>query len=303
MARTELFSRRQPGGQFAVIDVTRAPGDIFFVSSGTGTDAAGYGLSPDTPVATLDYAMDLCTASKGDQVILMPGHAEALVGATSCVLNVAGVEVIGIGNGTLQPTFTLGTADAATISVTAANVRISNIKIISDLADVVAGITAANTADGLVVENCWFTDGAAAKELVIGLSVAAACDRVIIRDNFFSTVDGGGCASAIKLVGATANSVIRDNYIHGDYSAACLDGATAGGTYIHIKGNEMWNTDGAAGLAISLHATTTGAVVNNYCLGGKDGTSAIAAAGTLVCENYGTNAAGASGLIKPAVDA
>ena len=219
MARTPLFSRKQSGGIFVFTDETQSTGDKYWVNSGTGTDATGNGRNPDSPVATLDYAIsNLATASKGDQIFLMPGHAESIVGATGAVMDVAGVDVIGLGSGALQATFTLGTAVGATISVTAPNCKIRNIKIVSDLADITAGITAGALADGLVVEDCWLTDGAAAKELVIGISIAAACDRVIIRDNYFQTVDAGGCASAIKLVGATANSRIERNYIKGDYN-------------------------------------------------------------------------------------
>lgn len=302
MSRTELFSRKQAGGVFVITDESKTTGTIFWVDSNTGTDAAGYGRTPDTPVATLDYAVGLCTANKQDRIYLMPGHAESIASATGAVVDIAGVEIIGIGYGAKVPTFTLGTATAATISITAANVHVSNIKVISDLADVAAGITAAATADGLVVENCWFTDGAAAKELVIGISLAADCDNVKILNNYFTTVDGGGCASAVKFVGATDDTWVVGNTMQGDYSAACIDGGTAGGTKIHIHDNVLWNTDAAAGLCLTLHATSTGSVVRNLAFGGKDGTSPFAAAGALVAENYGSNAAGASGIILPAVD-
>jgi len=126
---------------------------------------------------------------------------------------------------------------------------------------------------------------------------------VTIRDNYFQTVDGGGCASAIKFAGASANSVVERNYIHGDYSAAGLDAITAAGTFMLVQDNVMWNTDTTAGLASGLHAGTTGSFVRNLAFGGKNGTSAFSAcAAMLVAENYQTNAAGASGVITPAVD-
>ena len=76
MARTELFVRKQPGGIFSVEN--NAPpfgtGERFYVHSVTGTDQTGSGKNPDNPVATLDYAVGLCTASKGDIIYLMPGQ-------------------------------------------------------------------------------------------------------------------------------------------------------------------------------------------------------------------------------------
>ena len=299
--RTMLYVSQQNGGMFSVADAAQGCGAVFFVHAGTGTDAAGYGQNPDAPFASLDYAIGNCTASKGDRIVLMPGHAESLATATSCVIDVAGVQVIGVGVGALQPTFTLITATTATISVTAANCRIDNVKVISDLADMGVGITAAATADGLVVENCWFTDGSVTKELVIGISIAAACDNVKIRNNQFTTVPAGGCASAIALVGATANSLIADNYVSGQYSTAAIDGATAAGTHIKILRNVIANLDTGAGLGVSLHASTTGAVCDNRNFGGKN-TVHVVAAGCMVAENYSSNALGASGFINPAID-
>src|SRR3972149_2755330 len=110
MARTELFARKQPGGVFTVEDFKNIPGEVFFVHSGTGTNGAGYGKNPDAPVATLDYAVGLCTADKGDVIFVMPGHAENIGSATACVLDVAGIKVIGCGYGTLRPTLSITTA-------------------------------------------------------------------------------------------------------------------------------------------------------------------------------------------------
>ena len=298
--KNAIFGRRQPGGATTYADERYTNKDIVYVSSVTGTDADGYGRHPESPCATLDYAISLNSNPK--PIILLPNHAETLVGATSCVLDVAGTEVWGRGTGTERATFTLGTATAATISITAANCQLHNIKVISDLADVAAGVTAAAGADGLLIEDCWFADGAAAKELVIGVSCAADCDNVTIRNNWFTTANGGGCASAIKFVGATDNSRVERNFIFGDYSAAGIDGATAAGTLILLLDNWIHNHDATAGLAISMNSSTSGIVSGNHCHGGKDGTAPLAVAGMDPYENYGTNAEGASGIILPAVD-
>ena len=304
LARTALTVKRSVGGLFALEDMSVSTGSRIYVSSGTGTDAAGYGSGPDLPVATLDYAVGLCTANKGDIIYLMPGHAESLAAATSAAVDVAGISIVGLGHGSLIPTFTLITATTATIAVTAANVRIKNIKVISDLADVAAGITASNAADGLTIENCIFSDGAAAKELVIGVSLAAACDGCVIRDCLFTTVDGGGCASAIKLVGESVDTLIENCVIFGDYSSSGIDGGTAGATRLRILDNEVRNADATAGLAIKLHASTTGTVRGNLMLGGKDGTAPIAFAAAFCGQNYYSNAAGASAaILAPATDA
>jgi hypothetical protein len=304
LARTALFVRRTVGGLFSVEDTTLGTGNRVYVCSLTGVDAGGYGVSPDKPVATLDYAVGLCTAGKGDIIFLMPGHAESKAAAGNMALiDVIGVRIIGLGNGSLKPTFTLGHADA-TISVSAANVRIENVKIISDVADCAVGLTAAATADGLTVENCDFYDGAVDKELVIGISIAAACHEVTVRNCRFVVNDGdaGGCASAIACAGACNYLRFVGNFIQGNFTAGVIVASAAASVAVLIADNVIFNTDTGAGLGIVLKSDTTGAVVRNLVTNAKDTVAPVTAAACHVSQNYGSNAAGASGILKPAQD-
>jgi nitrous oxidase accessory protein NosD len=302
--RTAFFSRHQPGGYFSIEDMSLGTGSRFFVSSVTGTDGAGYGRNPDAPVATLDYAVGLCTASKGDKIYLMPGHAETKTTTGDiATVDIAGVEVIGLGNGPLRPTFTFGHA-GTTLTVSAANCLIRNIKIISDVADCAVGITASATADGLTVENCDFYDGALTKELVIGISIAAACHEVTVRNNRFIVNDGdtGGCEAAIKLAGASNHTRIEGNFIQGNFTGYPIDLTTAASVGVIVSENSVFNTDTANGYGVAAHASTTGHVVRNLITNAKDTVAPVTAAACHVGQNYGSNAAGASGIIKPAVD-
>ena len=121
MTRTALFSRHQPGGVFTIDDLEQHPGDIWFVNNTVtaATDATGYGQNPDAPFATLDYAIGQCTASNGDVIYVMPGHAEDLTAADSIDVDVAGIKIIGLGWGALKPTFST-TAAAGSFKVDAA---------------------------------------------------------------------------------------------------------------------------------------------------------------------------------------
>lgn len=127
MARTALESRQYPGGLFSIEDQAIGTGQRFFVHAGTGTDAAGYGSDPDRPVASLDYAVGLCTASKGDIIYLMEGHAET---TTAIAVDVIGVRIIGLGRGRLIPALTATTAATDLINVSAANVAIRNVRLV-----------------------------------------------------------------------------------------------------------------------------------------------------------------------------
>ena len=282
-------------------------GNVWFVDSGNAnaTDANDgiHGHTPDLPLATIHYANQLCTASQGDTILVAAGHTEAVADSDELELDVAGVTVQGYGSGSLIPTVTLGTATDAAIAVSAPNVTIRGIKVISDLENMAAGITLSALADGAVIENCIISDGAADKELIIGISVTAACNNVTIRNNRFLTTDGGGCASAVKFVGASNDSVIEDNVIYGDYSAAALDLATAASTRIVVRRNLIRNADTTASFAVDCHANTTGWLADNYCAteGGAHG-DAIATADMACAGNLASGADGAQGIAEPGVD-
>jgi hypothetical protein len=276
-------------------------GSLFYVDATNGDDTFD-GKSWKKAKATIDAAIGLCTADKGDRILMAPWHAETLTAATSCVMDIAGVSLLGIVQGNQRPTISLGTLAAATISVTAANCRISGIKLISAVIDATAGITVAATGDGLEVDNCIITDGGAALEMVIGISLAAAADGCYIHDNRFYTVPAGGCATAITLVGESAQTVIVRNYIQGDYSASAISGVTAAATLLTVSDNYIINIDTTAGSCIDMHASTTGMSCNNRMMGGKSIADCWIADGMVSIENYATGAVSASGLVEPAVD-
>lgn len=108
-------------------------GNVFFVhSSGSNGNS---GKTPGQPFATVDYAVSQCSASQGDLVIVMPGHAET---TTAVGLDVAGVSVIGLGYGRNRPALTATTAASDLVSVSAANCSLQNVR----LAGAASGCTA-----------------------------------------------------------------------------------------------------------------------------------------------------------------
>jgi len=85
-------------------------GDVYFLDSGGANAANGnVGKHPvNDPVATLAGAFDRCTASNGDFIIPLPGHAETLTAEVA--VDVAGATIIGVGNGDNKPAFTVNGA-------------------------------------------------------------------------------------------------------------------------------------------------------------------------------------------------
>ena len=305
MAKTELFVRKQNAGVFTAVTEQSSTGNIWWVDSGAtsgGADAAGYGRSPASPFLTLDYAIGKCTASNGDVIYVMPGHAESIIGASTLTLDVAGVKIIGLGSGLSIPTFTYTTAETATFNITAANCHVENLYLYANYTGgVAAGITVGALADGLVLKNIVMEESANTTEFLIGISIAAACHQVTIDGLQFFGVAGGSDTQCIIFVGASNFSVVKNCVIYGDFSGAAVDALTAASTYMTFEKNLVWNTDTTAALVISVKSDTTGMMAYNYCFAPKNDVCPVGAAMAFV-QNYTTNVANKNGFYLPAVD-
>ena len=275
-------------------------GKTFYVDSNHGDDGRS-GRSPETCLATLDAAIGKCTADHGDVVYLLPGHAESeAVAATSiATMDIAGVTVIGLGDGDQMPTFSLGVADA-TFTISAPDCLLRGVRIKSTVADVAVGITMSALSDNTIIDGCVFRDDGAAKELLAAISITAAANGITIKNCDFRTTAAAGSANAILSAAVTDLNLIK-NTIYGKYSAGGI--LTSGViTRSVITDNVVVNAEAA--IAIALNGTTSTGILARNLLGG---TTSIAAALTgdnaMWCfENYVTGAAAASGLIDPAVD-
>lgn len=146
------------------------PGEVFWVNGSSVIAKGGVGGSdgnPGTykkPFATIDYAIGRCTASRGDVIMVMPGHTETVSAAGGIACDVAGVSIVGLGVGTARPTVTLDTATTASITVSAANVSIKNMIFTANFADV--AVLFDPTAVNFHVEDCKFADTAADMDFV-----------------------------------------------------------------------------------------------------------------------------------------
>ncbi len=304
--RTSLFSRKQPGGVWTIEDLLEHPGNIWFVDSGaTGaSNAAGYGLSPDQPFATLDYAIGKCTASNGDTIYVMPGHAENLTAADSIDCDVAGVNIVGLGWGSLKPTFST-TAAAGSITVAAPNVRIRNLRFVANFA---TGTTTAMTlhadCDDLVVEDCDFRDTSADNEFLIHVSVPTGVGPCTFRRCTFVTA-AGTMSNSFLFAGTSTNFTIEDCYFFVDSSDSVIDHAAGASANLRINRCTIINMDtGAAGYCIEQKSDGSGVVSDCRLAYNKTDAEVGVGAATWWFETYATNTIGtSSGVLDPVAGA
>ena len=252
---------------------------------------------------TVNSAVGATTASRGDRLYVLEGHTENLTAATSVNLNVNGVSVIGIGEGGLMPKFS-ATALAGSITISGTDCLLENIWVYSNATDgVTSGITVAATADGSTLRRIRMTEAANTKEFLTWIAVATTIADLTIEDCVLQGIIGGTDANAIKFAGTSADCVLRNNYIYGDFSGAVVDHLTGASTTLRATGNRMANMDAGAGLVFSLKSDGTAYCTDNYAFGNKIDATVFVGAAAVWHQNYGSNTLGDSGILFPAAAA
>lgn len=245
-------------------------GQIFYVDSGVTT--AGNGTSWENAVATLDAGVNLCTANRGDVIFVAQGHAENLSGADGVDVDIAGVTIIGLGNGDLRPTFSYTNgAGEFVLGAAGDNSSIHNLRFIATVDSVVKAIDVEAACVGWGIYNCEFSaETTTTDEFDDVIIIGAAADKGVIQGCRFLGDPGSNAdpQSCINFVDCDY-LVIRNNEFFGDRAVACIENHTTASNFIIIENNILFNgiIGGSAGLngqpVIELVATTTGVVRKN----------------------------------------
>src|SRR3990167_991761 len=293
------------------------PGKVFWVGNAAAAKLPEHKSASDgnqgtfnDPFSTLDYAIGKCTASRGDIIMVKPGHSETYSAADGFALDVAGVAIIGLGVGSLRPKFILDTADTADVNISAANTSLYNVVFEAGFADIVRAVqvtaanvtlknvefqdqatdenfftpikatsTTDNNADGLWVEGCkWYSPDAAGLEF---LEFNAQIKGLTFLDNY---VVHEGTTTAVLILGATGKDLLGAN----------------------IQRNYISTKITAANLFIDSDSTaSTGIFAYNF-IGHADVTTThdmgYTGMGFRLFENRSTSTASLTGFVMPAAD-
>jgi len=170
-------------------------GNVYFVDSGAnGANDGNLGIHPEnSPLATVDGGINMCTANNGDWVVVMPGHAET---TSAIAADIAGMTICGVGHGRVRPTLTASTAASDLIDVTAANVRIKNMRLVGAASGVTSLISVG--ANDFICEGSVLEQAATP---LIGVIVTGGIDRFRFSDCLFLGTAAGPNA-AIDLQGS-----------------------------------------------------------------------------------------------------
>jgi hypothetical protein len=213
-----------------------SPGSQFYVDSGSGSNSND-GSSWSKAVATLDYAIGLCTANSGDVIFIAPGHAETFsTTGTKITFDVAGITIIGLGYGASRPTFTFSHTGATMVS-TANSVTIQNILLVTGVDLLTTFCTISGTDFTLVDVETRDTNDV---EVVDAFITTAAADRLKVIRHFHNGYVGGDAnARVFKLVGCDSG-YFEDCKFMTKVTTAVINFATTACTKIIVKNCEFY---------------------------------------------------------------
>jgi hypothetical protein len=302
--RTLLEIASVPGALATVEDLGVTTGSRFFVHSGTGTDGTGYGSHPDRPVASISYALGLCTASKGDIIYAMPGHVETIAAAGTLACSKIGVKIIGLGERSNRPLITLAGTDSV-IAISAASVVLKNLQITCSIDEVVKAISV--TAAFATIDQVDYVE-TATKQLIQFLLTSALATDLIIRDCVHHQSTAPAANSLwIQLVGADRAKIERNRIFittTNSASSSVIESDTTAPVNILIKDNIIVQLGGASVVPVSLVAGTSGFVDGNRVASPKTAIAgSIALASCYGGLNYAAHVVNKNGLLEPVVDA
>lgn len=218
-------------------------GNVFWVDSVNGGD--GNSGKFQSPLATLDAAINQC--SPGDRIYLKPGHSESISTAGGITCDVAGIQIIGTGNGSrmsqikiaadvdiniTQPTifknvrFTAAFADiAAGIDIDASDVKFYGCRFDESATNLnwVIVCTVGDGFNNFEMIDCDYIGNDAANDTLVAFAGTHTGTKIIGNRMFHLTAQA---AAAAFITSATAQfaMILQDNFMHTETAAITANG-------------------------------------------------------------------------------
>lgn len=289
----DLYTARLFSNGVEVLSSEFTTGTTFYVSSAVTN---GDGRSPQSAISTIDAAIGLCTANKGDRIYVMPGHTETVTAAAGIALDVAGVSIIGIGRGSARPTVNFTTAVGASFAVTAANGLVQNILFTGGI-DALTNPISIAAADFALV-NCEWRD--VTGQCTDCILTTAAANRLFINRFRYDGDTAAGTNAAIAIVGG--DRIVIDGFnIDGNFAVGCIDVRTTATTDLEIRNGWARTRNAADIFLIDTITASTGMIGPNISIRVNDNaanvTEALTGATFVYFQNISiVNTAGEVGL-------
>jgi hypothetical protein len=236
-----------------LITTQPANGNTFWVDSVRGSN--GNKGTFTQPLASIDYAVGLCTANQGDTIIVAAGHTETVITASGLTLDVAGITIICMGNGSNGATISIGGVVGASMVVSAANVTLVNPRFVAAL-DALTGPISITGANFTLLNGKWYDAPAKAATNCI-VATTAATELKIDGWKYFASTTGTQKVSNITLT-AVASPVLSNISISGDFSTGNINNATTACTDVRLENVFVKNSNATPKPGIVIQAGNSG---------------------------------------------
>lgn len=242
-------------------------------TAGINASDANDGGDPRYPVSTLAQALSLCVANRGDVIYGLPNHAQSI--AAAATIAVAGVKLIGLGEGTQRPTFTFTTATSSKYTIGSSSIggiEIENVRFVCNFDNQVTLLT----VDGAncKVSKCELVMFTSTKYAWAAITTTANANNLEVTD---SRIIGHGAGTFGAIDDTTTRAIVivaGDNikvercYISGRWVAAggAIDVTTAT-TNLRVLDCDIqcWTTGSTVGV-VDTATGSTGLIHNNRFL-------------------------------------
>jgi hypothetical protein len=243
-----------------------ATGKTFYVDGTDGSDS--YGVSSQDynyPLLTITAAMDLCTANKGDAIVVLKNSPTSPPANETfpIAMDVAGVLLTGLySRGLLSDSgFGADSTDTNCINATANFCTVENLYLGIKTGSTTSDVINASGAWAFTLRNCQIESQYTAR---YGVYLESDPPYTLIEYNKFGRGDLTNFTDCIKVANCTGG-VIRNNLFTGSSAACVLLDGTCGNTF--VVDNHFQLASDLSGGAITLGAGSS----NNYVSGNQAG--------------------------------
>lgn len=240
-------------------------GSVFYVDSTDPNCSAGGPGTYGTPFNTISNALTLCTADKGDVILVRAGHVETITSAGGITVSKNGVAIVGLGQGADRPQITFSTATTASFLISGNSVSVVNL----------VGIPALNAIAqpfDITGSDCYVDvevqDASTILECVRALR-ATSCSRLTAYVAYNGQTGGSSCVNAVRLTAVSGAIINLD--VYGKFSTSVVQFITTACTDVEVYGY-MYNS-GTTDFSKDVIDTATGstwfASFNDGSFGGR----------------------------------
>lgn len=263
------------------------PGRVFWLDSVNGSNSNRGTFA--RPFASLVGAQTVLAAHPptvwNDILMVKPNHRESISSATAMILRQSGLTIIGLGQGFQRPTFTLDTANTATVSVLGSNITFQNVRFVNNFLNIASMFTLGGASVTASISGTQMTVTVVGSgTLYPGLTLNSATSGFIPGTKIVS--QASGTTGGVGVYNVNVSQTVASGTITTVARDFTLRGCDISDTSAILNALIMVTTSGVTNAADGL--TLTGNTISLLAASGA--TSLISAAGTndrvVVSHNY-----------------